>query len=137
MSGVNPVLFDGPDTVTVNAAVTGGMLVAPVGTTGQVGPAAAGATNVLGVALEDGAPASAQTNLNFATARTEVAVAYGNIDVPVTYAANAAWGQKLQAAANGQVTPYVTTNTGDFIVGICSAPAGVTAGNVGRMRLSV
>ena len=137
MSGVNPVLMDGPDTVTVNVAVTGGQLVMPDGTTGAVKPATAGATTVLGVALEDGAPASAQTNLNFSTARTEVAVLYGDSDVRVTYAANCAWGQKLQAAANGQVTPYVNTNTADFIVGICSEPAGVTSGNVGRMRLSV
>lgn len=139
MSGVNPVLFEGPDTVSVNVAVTGGQLVMPDSTTGKVKPATAGATTVLGVALEDGQPASAQTNLNFATARTEVAVCYSSVDVRVTYAANAAWGQKLKAAANGQVTPWVTgTDTApEQIVGICSEPAGVTSGNVGRMRLGV
>lgn len=136
MSGVNPVLFEGPDTVTVNVAVTGGQLVMPDSTTGAVKPATAGATTVLGVALEDGAPASSQTNLNFSTARTEVAVCYSSVDVRVTYAANCAWGVKLMAAANGQVTPYVA-GTADQIVGICTEPAGVTSGNVGRMRLGV
>ena len=138
MSGVNPNLFEGPDTVTVNVAVTGGQLVMPDSTTGRVKPATAGATTVLGVALEDGAPTSAQTPLNFAIARPEIAVAYGDVDVNVTYAANAAWGVKLKAAANGQVTPWVSgTDAADLIVGVCTAPAGVTSGNVGRMRLSV
>lgn len=136
MSGVNPVLFEGPDTVTVNVAVTGGQLVMPDSTTGAVKPATAGATTVLGVALEDGAPASSQTNLNFSTARPQVAVCYSSVDVRVTYAANCAWGVKLMAAANGQVTPYVA-GTADQIVGICTEPAGVTSGNVGRMRLGV
>lgn len=138
MSGVNPNLFDGPDTMSVNVAITGGQLVMP-DTGGKIKPATAGATTVLGVALMDGQPASAQSNLVFSTARTEVSVAYGDVDINVTYAANAAWGQKLKAAANGQVTPWVTgTDTApEQIVGICSAPAGVLSGNVGRMRLSV
>lgn len=138
MSGVNPNLFEGPDTVTVNVAVTGGQLVMPDSTTGKVKPATAGATTVLGVALEDGAPTSSQTPLNFSVARPEIAVAYGDVDINVTYAATAAWGVKLKAAANGQVTPWVSgTDAADLIVGVCTAPAGVTSGNVGRMRLSV
>lgn len=136
MSGVNPVLWDGPDTMPVNVAVTGGQLVMPDSTTGKVKPATAGATTVLGVALADAAPTSSQSPTNFSTARPDVAVAYGDIDVRVTYAANAAWGVKLMAAANGQVTPYVA-GTADMIVGICAEPAGVSSGSVGRMRLCV
>lgn len=136
MSGVNPVLWDGPDTMPVNVAVTGGQLVMPDSTTGKVKPATAGATTVLGVALADAAPTSSQSPTNFSTARPDVAVAYGDIDVRVTYAANSAWGVKLMAAANGQVTPYVA-GTADMIVGICAEPAGVSSGSVGRMRLCV
>lgn len=145
MSGVNPVLWTGPDTVAVNVAVTGGQLVMPDSTTGKVKPATAGAVNVLGVALEDGQPTSAQTSTNFSTARPDIAIAYGPVDVRVTYAANAAYGELLVAAASGQVTPVaaVTTPTaGDVtasraVVGRCTEPAGVTSGNVGRMRLSI
>lgn len=139
MSGVNPVLFDGPDTVTVNVAVTGGQLVMPDSTTGRVKPATAGATTVLGVALEDGAPVASQTALNYSIARPEIAVAYAPIDIRVTYAAAAAFGQKLKAAASGAVTPWVTgTDTApEQIVGICTEPAGVASAGVGRMRLTV
>jgi hypothetical protein len=137
MSGVNPVLFEGPDTMTVNVAVTGGQLVMP-DTGGKIKPATAGAATVLGVALEDGAPTSSQTALNFSIARTEVAVAYGDVDVRVTYAANANWGAKLKAAASGQVTPWISgTDAADLIVGVCTEPAGVLSAAVGRMRLSV
>lgn len=138
MSGVNPVLFEGPDTVTVNVAVTGGQLVMPDSTTGKVKPATAGAATVLGVALEDGAPTSSQTPLNFSIARPEIAICYGSVDVRVTYAATTAWGAKLKAAASGQVTPWVSgTDAADLIVGICTEPAGVSSAAVGRMRLSV
>jgi hypothetical protein len=139
MSGVNPVLFEGPDTVSVNVAVTGGQLVMPDSTTGKVKPATASAATCIGVALADGQPLSARTNLNFSTARNVVAIAYGGMDVPgVTYAANANWGAKLKAAATGQVTPWISgTDAADLIIGICAEPAGVTSGNTGRVRLSV
>lgn len=137
MSGVNPVLWDGPDTVTVNVAVTGGQLVMP-DTGGKVKPATAGAATVLGVAMEDGAPVSSQTPLNYSIARPEIAIAYGDVDVRVTYAASANWGVKLKAAANGQVTPWISgTDAADLIVGVCTEPAGVSSSAVGRMRLSV
>lgn len=136
MSGVNPSLQLGPDTVTVNVAVTGGQLVMPDSTTGRVKPATAAALTVLGVALEDGAPTSSQTALNLSIARPEIAVVYAPADVRVTYAAITTWGAKLMAAANGQVTPYVA-GTADMIVGICTEPGGVAAAGVGRMRLTV
>lgn len=139
MSGINPTfLHGGPDTVAVSVAVTGGqLLMADASNVGQAKPATAGATTCIGVALEDGAPISSRTNTNFSTARPTVAIAYGGFDVPgVTYAANCAWGVKLMAAANGQVTPYVA-GTPDEIVGICAEPGGVTSGNVGRVRLTV
>lgn len=138
MSGVNPVLFDGPDTVTVNVAVTGGQLVMPDSTTGKVKPATAGAATVLGVALEDGAPTSSQTALNLSIARPEIAVAYAPVDIKVSYAAAATFGAKLKAAAAGAVTPWVSgTDAADLIVGICTEPAGIASAGLGRMRLTV
>lgn len=140
MSGINPTFLEGgPDTVTVSVAVTGGQLLMPdTSNVGQAKPSTAGATTCIGVALADGQPLSARTNLNFSTARNVVALAYGRMDIPgVTYAANCAWGVKLKAAANGQVTPWVNTDTADLIIGVCAEPGGVTSGNTGRVRLTV
>lgn len=140
MSGINPTFLEGgPDTVAVSVAVTGGqLLMADTGNVGQAKLSTAGATTCIGVALSDGAPISARTNTNFSTARPQVAVAYGGMDVPgVTYAANCAWGVKLKAAATGQVTPLVGGETADQIVGICAEPAGVLSGATGRVRLTV
>lgn len=141
MSGINPTFLEGgPDTVTVSVAVTGGqLLMADTSNVGQAKPSTAGAATCIGVALADGQPLSARTNLNFSTARNVVAIAYGGMDVPgVTYAANANWGAKLKAAATGQVTPWISgTDAADLIIGICAEPAGVLSGATGRVRLTV
>lgn len=136
MSGINPVLQLGPDTVTVNVAVVGGQLVEPDTTApGKVKPCTAGSTQCLGVALEDGSPTSAQTALNYATARPEIAVAYSPVDCRVIYTAAANFGDVLIAAATGQVTPAGAAPDARTIVGRCTEPLGVGAGAVGRIRL--
>lgn len=138
MSGVHYTLQHGPDTFEVNAAVIGGMLVEPDGSTGKIKPAAAGSTKVLGVAANDANPTGTDTATNFANHRPHVAVYYSPVDIKVTYAGAATFGAKLKAAANGQVTPWVSgTDAADLIVGVCTEPAGVSAGQVRRMRLAV
>jgi len=138
MSGVHYTLQHGPDTVEVSAAVTGGQLVEVDGTTGKVKPAGAGAVDVLGVAANDANPAGSDTDTNYANARPHVAIYYTPVDIPVTYAGAATFGQKLVAAADGEVTPYTAgTSTFDQIVGVCTEPGGVAAGAKGRIRLTV
>lgn len=145
MSGAVQVTKTGPRTYTpaADATIAGGQLV-EARTGGRIGIAGAGSTKVLGVALTDATgpellTLTAQTVngrpvLNTAVLPTAVAVAYGGIEVPVTYAAAAAFGDKLIAAANGQVTPAGATPDARTIVGICSAPAGVAQNAVGLMR---
>lgn len=140
MSGAHMNLRLGPATFTVSTAVTGGMLVMPDGTTGQVKPATAGATTVLGVALSDANPAGSDPTspLNIGWAQPEVAVAYGPADVDLTYTGAAAFGELLVADANGAVKAYTAgTSTYDAVVARCTEPAGMSAAGVGRARLLV
>jgi hypothetical protein len=134
MPGSYPTLQLGPATFEVSATVTGGQLVMPDSTTGKVKPATAAAVVVLGVALNDAVPAGSGSQLNYATARKEVSVAYGPAEVVLTAAANIAFGQKVVAAAAGTVGPG-STPTFDQIVGVCTEPAGILSGATGRVRL--
>lgn len=136
MAGVPVRLRLGPDTFQVSAAVTGGQLVVPT-TGGKVGPAGAGALTVLGCALNDALPAGSDVDTTFSTVRPDVSVAYGPAEVTCTYAASAAFGQKLIAAANGQVTPAGATPDAATIIGICTERGGVGSGLTGRVRLTV
>lgn len=145
MAGIAYYLRSGPDTVTVSTSVTGGQLLeADPNNTGQARPASAGSTTWLGVAMNDAAPRSGTTGggADLSQPAPNVAVHYGPTDVQgVTYAAAAAFGQPLVAAADGQITPYTPpgstgANTYDQIVGRCTEPAGVTAGATGRVRLA-
>ncbi|MGH8938619.1 MAG: hypothetical protein ACRDV2_04635, partial [Actinomycetes bacterium] len=63
--------------------------------------------------------------LDTAPLGTRVAVAKG-VEVPVKYAAAAAFGDKLVAASNGRVTPAGATPDARTIVGECTELAGVT-----------
>lgn len=130
----------GPTTYTPanNEAIRGGLLV-EARAAGRIGAAAAGSFVVLGVALNDAqAPeqlvtgptvdAQGRNVLNAAVFPTTVAVAHSGDVVPVTYAANAAFGQKLIAAANGTVTPAGATPDARTIVGTCREPLGVVVG---------
>lgn len=147
MSAVAQVTKTGPRTYVPVENITGGQLVEGRVLSGvaAIGVAAAGSTTVVGVALVDGqAPSAISTTpttvngrpvLNAAIIPPAIAVAYGGIEVPVTYAAAAAFGQKLIAAANGQVTPAGATPDARTIVGTCTQPGGVAAGaTVGLMR---
>lgn len=153
MAGIPVVTNGGPKTFTPadNVTITAGQLVA--GTTGgRVTVAGSGSVKVLGVAIADaiapedvitGATGSPPT-VPAVPQATTVAVAYGGAEVPVTYAANAAFGDKLVAAANGTVTPFTGFAAAEdqanvdfrLIVGICAEPAGVTVSEqaVGLMR---
>lgn len=132
MSGTYPYMNDGPATFAVNAAVTGGMLVEPDSTTGKIKPCTAGSGKCIGVALTDASPSGSGSNTDFSTNRPTVAVQRG-ADCRVTYAATAAFGAKLKAAASGQVTPWITgTDAADLMVGQCMEPAGVASGAVAR-----
>jgi hypothetical protein len=133
MSGVVPRFETGPVTYTVAEAVKGGQLV-EARAAAKVGVAGAGSKVVLGVATKDALPdASRESTDSFGfPVYNEVAlsefVTVGVGFYPVTYAANASFGEKLKAAAAGKVTPYVeASDTADMIVGYCAEPAGVTS----------
>ncbi len=135
---VEPIL--GGQVVEGRAA---GVITGQGGSGGPIGVAAAGSMTVVGVALTDAqAPSALVTTpvvvngrpvLNAAVLPTSVAVADSGIEVPVTYAAAATFGQKLVAAAAGQVTPAGAAPDARTIVGRCSAPGGVAAAAVGLM----
>lgn len=133
----------GPKTFTPVEPIAGGQLV-EARAAGRIGVAAAGSVKVLGVAVTDAQSPDAITGdpaivngrpvLNTAILPPKVAVAYSGIEVPVTYVAAAAFGDKLVAAAAGKVTPAGATPDARTIVGTCTEPLGVAIGAVGLMR---
>ena len=135
MGAIPQVRKTGPKSYPAVVAVTGGQVVEGRATgSGGVGPAAAGSLKVLGVALND-AVATLVTDpvngvLDTNPTGTRVNVANGE-EVPVTYAATAAFGDPLIAAANGQVTPAGATPDARTIIGRCTVVGGVSAGQVG------
>lgn len=155
MSAVLQVTKTGPRTYTPAEAILGGQLV-EARAAGRVGVAADGSVKGLGVALTDAINPEANTGvptvvngrevLNAALLPTVVPVAYGGDEAPVTYVEAAAFGDKLAAAANGQVRVWravdpdgagvLTADPASAIVGTCTAPAGVAAGAVGLMRIA-
>lgn len=133
MSGVQPRYMTGPRTFPVAAAIVGGQLVIPDATHQyNVNVAGAGALNVIGVALEDAAPAGTDPATYVYAREPYVAVAV-SCQVPVTFAANSNTGDRLKAAANGQVTPWISgTDNPQLVVGTNMDPAGsVLSGAVG------
>ena len=128
MASVYPRFQEGPVTYTAAEAITGGQLV-EARASSVVGVAAAGSTAVLGVALKDASNAT-QSATDATSASNYVAVAH-QCEVKLTYAANANFGDKLVAAANGQVTPAGATPDARTIVGQCRQPGGVTSGQTG------
>lgn len=137
MAAIQEKFVDGPVTCDVVEAVVGGQLVearaaAHNAVQRPVGVAAAASAVVIGVAKIDAQPDD--TVLSgipvYPLPKATTVIVEG--DVPVTYAANATYGAKLQAAANGQVTPQTGTNA---VVGYCSQVGGVLSGAVGRMRI--
>lgn len=148
MAGIPQYQKAGPRTYTPasGSTVKGGQLV-DAAANGRIAPSAAASTVCLGVALTDAiAPEQVNTSpttaadgrpvINMFSAPTTVAVADGGIIVPVTYAANAAFGQWLVAAANGTVTPAGATPDARTIVGQCRQPGGVVVSTtpIGLMK---
>lgn len=120
----------GPQSYPAAEPVVGGQLVEGRTTGGgSAGVAAAGSVKVLGVALND-AVVTLVTQpvggvLDTAPTGTRVNVAK-NVEVPVKYAAAAAFGDKLIAASAGRVTPAGATPDARTIVGECRQVGGVT-----------
>lgn len=146
MSGAVQVRKTGPRTYTpaADATITGMQLV-EARAASRVGVAAAGSVKVLGVALNDAigpellvttpTTVNGHSVLNAVVLPTAVAVADSGIEVPVIYAAAAAFGDKLIAAALGKVTPAGATPDARTIVGTCTEPAGISGADiVGLMR---
>lgn len=150
MSGVPIVTKGGPKSFTPASGVSvkGGQLVEGAAA-GRIAIAGVGSFKHLGVALGDAiAPenvvttpttdASGRPVLAAIPQPTVVAVAYSGMEAPVTFAADAAFGVPLIAAANGTVTPAGSAPDARFIVGKCTEPAGVTVSSnaVGLMRIA-
>lgn len=147
MSGITPrYQGGGPVTYTVVETIIGGQLVeARAG--GLVGVAAAGSVKCLGVATKDATPTVAGTgtdaygNPTFAVQYVSNTVAVGGSDAiyPVTYSANAAFGDPLVVTANGTVAPAAATPDARTVVGRCVEPNGVTVGTnaVGLAKIYV
>lgn len=144
MSGVRPRLSHvGPATYEVAEAVKGGQLIeARAGS--KVGKAAAGSLVVLGVAEIDAKPytnpvttdADGFETVNVSPLPTHTTVGFGTY--VVTYAADAAFGAALIAAANGAVTPAAAAADPRTIVGYCAEPSGVVVAtkNTGLANIS-
>lgn len=120
----------GPKSYPAAEAIVGGQLVEGRATGGgSAGVAAAGSVKVLGVALNDAVAALVTEPVNgvldTAPTGTRVLVAK-SLEVPVKYAAVAAFGDKLIAASNGRVTPAGATPDARTIVGECTERGGVT-----------
>lgn len=122
----------GPQSYDVAETITGGQFVEGRANS-QVGVAAAGSLKALGVSLNDAVTAASINTgvvggvLDAAPKPTRAVVAKTGDEVPVTYAANANFGDRLKCAANGAVTPFVTGTDTDprLIVAICTEPGGV------------
>jgi hypothetical protein len=144
MSGVPMFRKTGPRTYTPadNATIRGGRVVEAVAG-GRIQEAGAGSVKALGVALTDAIAPEDQVNgpttggdgrpiTALYSAPVNVGVADRGIELKVTYAANANFGDKLICAANGTVTPAGATPDARTIVGYCSEPAGVTVSTNAR-----
>jgi hypothetical protein len=134
----------GPSTGVPAEAIAGGQVIEGRAS-GRVGVAGAASVKVLGIAITDGiAPESqvltstvvgGRAVLNAAQLPTVISYADRGQEVPCVYAAVAAYGEKLIAAAGGKVTPAGATPDARTIVGTCTEPNGVTVVNaVGLVR---
>jgi hypothetical protein len=147
MGSILPRFTDGPRTYEAVEGIVGGTLVeARAGGVElpAVGIAAAGSVKVLGVAQKDAsvhpgtaAPRSPVAGvLDTTMAPFEVAVINDGF-VPCKYAAAAAYGDRLIAAANGTVTPAGATPDARTVVGWCAEKGGVLLGGTGLTRINL
>lgn len=144
MTAVLPHYKQGAGSYQVSALTFGGQLVEPTtqtaGTTDlTVKPAAAASTHVLGVAGKDGNVLAAQTGapntygqpqIDMSLLDDFVSVYYGGVDIWVWYSAAVTPGGKLLATANGTVGPAGAGPAADQVVGTCTHPGGVAAGQL-------
>lgn len=142
MPAVQVVFQDQPITFPVSAVVAGGQVVAAdqtATTVGTVTPAGANSKLVIGVALRDAAPAGTDPATDAAARPPQTSVARRGSVVPVTYAASSIFGDRLKAAALGQVTVWVDgTDDVEDIIGINVDDGGtVAAAAVGLMSIGV
>lgn len=133
MAAITPIYRGGPYTFPAFSAIAAGQLVIPhTGTSTTIDPAGAAAVNVIGVALNDAAPAGTDPATDLAARPVEVTVAWG-VDVQVTYSLAANFGDRLKATAAGQVAPLIIgTDALHLSVGTCTQPGGVLVGAKGR-----
>lgn len=130
-----PLTFDcGTDTII------GGRLV-ELKTDGTIKHTTAGTKKFIGVAIDDAMPLAGQAvdgyNVSANIMHSEVAVGYRGV-WRLEYAAAAACGDWLVAAADGKVTPYTSgTSTFDQIIGRCVEPGGVLINKRGRTLLTI
>ena len=144
MAAVVQVRKTGPRTYVPAELILGGQVV-EARAAGRVGVAAAGSFKTLGIAVTDGINPEAFTTdpvtvaggiptLDASQRQSNVVVADSGIEVPATYAVAAAFGDRLQAAAAGAVTPMAAAADGRLEVGTCTESLGVVAGAVGLVR---
>lgn len=131
MGAIPQVRQTGPKSYPAVEAILGGQLVEGRATNGgSVGVAAAASVTVLGVSLNDAVAVLVTDPVNgvldTAPLGTRVNVAK-SLEVPVKYAAAAAFGDKLVAASAGRVTPAGATPDARTIVGECTELGGVAA----------
>jgi hypothetical protein len=128
MASVQP-RFGGPGfrvSYTPNAVITGGQLVERVAGTRLVQPAGAGSLIACGVALWD-VPAARASIQGPQVGDVNGLAVVRRVVILVTYAAAATEGQKLVAAANGQVTPAGAAPDARTVVGECFDATGLGA----------
>jgi len=144
MTAVLPHYKQGPANYQVSALIFGGQLVEhttqTAGTTDlTVKPCTAASVHCLGVAGKDANVITAQTGTVNAYGATGIdlsvlddftSVYYGGVDIWVWYSAACTPGIKLLATANGCVGPAGAGPAADQVVGICTHPGGVAAGQL-------
>lgn len=144
MAAVPQTFKTGPETFVPAELVVGGQVV-EARSASRVGVAGVGSVKTLGIAVTDGINPEAFTSepatvaglptLDAAQRANHVVVAAGGITVAgVKYAAAAAFGDRLKAAALGTVTPMGANEDCRLQVGVCPEPAGVAANATGRVR---
>jgi hypothetical protein len=145
MSGVPLRYTDQPLTALVSGVVAGGQFVDADQTNSDtngartVAVSGAGSLLCVGVALQDAAPAGTDSSTDAAARPPQTSIARAGSCVPVTFAAQSKYGDRLKTAASGQATPWVDgTDDVAKIVAINVDPGGVVAsGGVGVVSLLV
>lgn len=146
MGGVVPKFESGPVTYPVVEVVVGGQLV-EARAASKVGVAAAGSFKCLGVATTDAQPSNpanttdAFGNTIYSQVNVDQYTAVGGTGriYPVTYSADAAFGDALVCTALGKVGPAGVAPDARTIVGQCREPGGVVVATkaVGLAKITV